>query len=203
MIVLDVSVLLSHIRSDAIKALAVASTSRSDALSVPTTGEAGFKTVCSDNWYGLIAPAGLRAEVEAKLRKAAIKTLRSAELKKQFETQDALPSPSTPEEFTAFVKGERAKWEPVPSVSSSTEVSGGLFQGGGAGMRITSEASPNQQEIERRREIVQQFFNDFWVSAEDKPGTFAERLNRAEGRINERLAARGETWQLDAASRKQ
>ena len=79
-IVLDVSVLLSHIRSDATKALAVASASRSDALSVPTTGEAGFKTVRSDNWYGLIAPAGLRAEVEAKLRKAAIKTLRSAEL---------------------------------------------------------------------------------------------------------------------------
>jgi hypothetical protein len=66
----------------------------------------------------------------------------------------------------------------------------------------TAEASPNQQEIERRREIVRQFFNDFWVSAEDKPSTFAERLNRAEGHINERLAARGETWQLDAASRK-
>jgi hypothetical protein len=66
-----------------------------------------------------------RAEVEAKLRKAAIKTLRSAELKKQFETQDALPSPSTPEESTAFVKGERAKWELVPSVSSSTEVAVG------------------------------------------------------------------------------
>ena len=67
----------------------------------------------------------------------------------------------------------------------------------------TAEASPNQQEIERRREIVRHFFNDFWISAEDKPGTFAERLNRAEGHINERLAARGETWQLDAASRKQ
>jgi len=39
--------------------------------------------------------------------------------------------------------------------------------------------------------------------AEDKPRTFAERVNRAEGHINERLAARGETWQLDAASRKQ
>ena len=53
---------------------------------------------------------------------------------------------------------------------------------------IKTGASPNQQEIERRREIVRQFFNDFWVSAEDKPGTFAERLNRAEGHINERLA---------------
>jgi hypothetical protein len=67
----------------------------------------------------------------------------------------------------------------------------------------TSEASANQQEMARRREIVRQFFNDFWVSADDKPSTFTERLNRAEGHINERLAARGETWQLDAASRKQ
>ena len=64
---------------------------------------------------------------------------------------------------------------------------------------ITSEASLNKQEIERRREIVRQFFNDFWMSTDDKPRTFAERLNRAEGHINERLAARGETWQLDAA----
>jgi len=32
---------------------------------------------------------------------------------------------------------------------------------------------------------------------------FAERLNQAEGYINERLAACGETWQLDAATRKQ
>ena len=60
----------------------------------------------------------------------------------------------------------------------------------------TSEASPNQQEIARRREIARQFFNDFWRSTDDKPSTFAERLNRAEGHINERLAARGETWQL-------
>ena len=61
----------------------------------------------------MLSNVSLPAEVEAKLRKAAIKTLWSAELKKQFETQDALPSPSTPEEFTEFVKGERAKWEPV------------------------------------------------------------------------------------------
>ena len=40
---------------------------------------------------------------------------------------------------------------------------------------ITSEAPPNQQEIERRREIVRQFFNDFWVSAEDKPGKSSRR----------------------------
>ena len=68
---------------------------------------------------------------------------------------------------------------------------------------IKTGASPNQQEIERRREIVRQFFNDFWTSTDDKPRTFAERLNRAEDHINEQLAARGERWRLDAATRKQ
>ena len=60
-----------------------------------------------------------------------------------------------------------------------------------------------RQELERRREIVRQFFNDFWRSADDKPVTFAERLNQAQSYINERLAARGEAWQLDPATRKQ
>jgi len=114
MIVLDVAVLLPHIRTGAIKVLAVTSATRSDALpDVPTTAEAGFKTVLSDNWYGLIAPAGLPAEVADKLRKSAISALRSDELKKQFETQQAVPSPTTSEEFVAFVEAERAKWEPV------------------------------------------------------------------------------------------
>jgi tripartite-type tricarboxylate transporter receptor subunit TctC len=89
-------------------------TFRSDrSILLTKSGEAGFKTVLSDNWYGLIAPAALPAEVETKLRNAAISTLRSAELKKQYDTQNAVPLPSTPEEFAAFVKGERAKWEPV------------------------------------------------------------------------------------------
>ena len=63
----------------------------------------------------MIAPAGLPAEVETRLRNAASSTLRSAELKKQYDSQDAVPSTSTPEEFAVFVKGERATWEPVVS----------------------------------------------------------------------------------------
>ena len=58
-------------------------------------------------------------------------------------------------------------------------------------------------ELERRRDIVRRFFNDFWKSADVKPVAFAERLNQAEGYINERLAAGGETWQLNSATRKQ
>ena len=66
-----------------------------------------------------------------------------------------------------------------------------------------SEDSPDEQELERRRDIVRRFFNDFWKSADIKPATFAERLNQAEGYINERLAACGEIWRLNSATRKQ
>jgi NADPH:quinone reductase len=66
-----------------------------------------------------------------------------------------------------------------------------------------SEDSPDEQELERRRDIVRRFFNDFWKSADIKPATFAERLNQADGYINERLAACGEIWRLNSATRKQ
>jgi hypothetical protein len=112
-----------------------------------------------------------------------------------------------------FIKALPGQWkgssdpnapsEIVDTVAEEAPRADSIAVGDESQISITSEASPNQQEIERRREIVRQFFNDFWVSAEDKPRTFAERLNRAEGHINERLAARGEIWQLDAASRKQ
>jgi hypothetical protein len=68
---------------------------------------------------------------------------------------------------------------------------------------IKAEDSTNGQELGRRREIVRHFFNDFWSSTDEKPGTFAERLNQAEDYINERLSACGETWLLDSATRKQ
>jgi hypothetical protein len=68
---------------------------------------------------------------------------------------------------------------------------------------VDSTGSPNSQEIDRRRAIVRKFFNDYWASIDDKPASFAARLDGAEGYINERVAAGGEAWRLDPATRKQ
>jgi hypothetical protein len=59
-----------------------------------------------------------------------------------------------------------------------------------------------QQEIQRRRELVRTFFNDFWQGRDDKPATFSERLDQAETYLNERLVASGESWRVDADARK-
>jgi tripartite-type tricarboxylate transporter receptor subunit TctC len=114
MIVGDVPFMLPHIRSGAIKALAVTSSARSSALpEVPSTAELGYPAINSDNWYGLVAPAGTPPEILDKLRRATLSVLSSAELRKQFDSQNAVPSPTTPQEFAAFVQAEQAKWGPV------------------------------------------------------------------------------------------
>lgn len=113
-VIADVPVLLPHIRSGAVKPLAVTSAQRTKVLpDVPTTAEAGYPAVLSDNWYGLVAPAGMPAEVLGVVQKAAVATLRSEELERQFETQAAIPSPTTPEAFVAFIEAEQAKWGPL------------------------------------------------------------------------------------------
>ena len=73
---------------------------------------------------------------------------------------------------------------------------------GQAQVKRVISIQPEQQEIQRRRELVRTLFNDFWSGCDEKPGTFADRLDQAESYLNERLAACGECWQLDAKTRK-
>jgi hypothetical protein len=60
-----------------------------------------------------------------------------------------------------------------------------------------------QQDDESRRKLVRQLFNEYWTGIDDKPPTFAERLEVAAGYINERLADRAVGWRLDGVTRKQ
>ena len=114
MLVADVPVLLPQIKSGAIKALAITSGTRISALpDVPTTAEMGYPRVVSDNWYGLIAPAGIPADILDRLRHAAIVALNSDDLRKQYATFNATPFPTTPQQFHDFILSEQAKWEPI------------------------------------------------------------------------------------------
>jgi hypothetical protein len=72
-----------------------------------------------------------------------------------------------------------------------------------AGAQIDSAASSvlDQEEIQRRRDLVRMLFNDFWTEAYEKPATFVARLDQAEDYVNERLAETGEFWRLDAKTR--
>jgi hypothetical protein len=86
-------------------------------------------------------------------------------------------------------------------VVATAPVSTDVDVGPGAGINPLADPVLDQQEIERRRNLVRNLFNDFWSGVYEKPAAFVDRLDRAEHYLNERLAASGEFWRLDANTR--
>jgi tripartite-type tricarboxylate transporter receptor subunit TctC len=114
----------ANIRSGKLKALAVTSARRASAMpEVPTVAEAGaalgLKSFDISTWFGLFGPAGLAPELTARLNKAFVDALSSADLKARLATLMAEPAPSTPAQFGAFVKAELAKYETVVKASGA------------------------------------------------------------------------------------
>jgi hypothetical protein len=98
---------------------------------------------------------------------------------------------------------EQAESGAVEAEATTTNAAVTANVNGDSGPEIKAVAhfAPDQQEIERRRNLVRVFFNDFWRGASDKPTAFVERLDQAEDYLNERLAANRELWRVDATTR--
>ena len=114
----------ANIKAGKLRALAVTTAQRSSAMpEVPTIAEAGAKLGLGkfdiDTWFGLFGPAHLPAEVTARLNKAFVDALASAELRGRLATLYAESMPMAPERFAAFVKGELAKYEPLVKASGA------------------------------------------------------------------------------------
>jgi tripartite-type tricarboxylate transporter receptor subunit TctC len=74
----DPPVLLPLIAQNQVRPLAVLGKERLSALpDVPTSTELGYPTVIMENWYGLLAPAGIPTDIGAGLEKAALQAINS------------------------------------------------------------------------------------------------------------------------------
>ncbi len=88
-------------------ALAVSTSSRSPALpDVPTVAEAGVPGFEFDTWYGVFAPSATPKAVTRQVSADIARALGMPEVKAQLASRGAVPRPSTPEEFDAFVRSE-------------------------------------------------------------------------------------------------
>jgi tripartite-type tricarboxylate transporter receptor subunit TctC len=111
---LDIPVLLPHIRSGAVKALAVSSDTRAPLLpQVPTMRELGFPKVNSDNWYALGAPGSAQIKDRERLHDAAAEALKSKELIDAYAGVGGIVGGGTSEAFATFQREEVAKWAEV------------------------------------------------------------------------------------------
>jgi tripartite-type tricarboxylate transporter receptor subunit TctC len=114
----------ANIRSGKLRALAVTTARRSSAMpEVPTIAEGGRDLGLAqfdiDTWFGLFGPARLPADVTARLNRAFVDALNSAEVKARLATLMAEPAPTTPAAFASFVRAEHAKYERVVKASGA------------------------------------------------------------------------------------
>jgi len=107
-------VIVAHVNSGKLRALAVAGPSRLALLpGVPTTAEAGLPGVEAIVWNGIFAPAGTPRPVLQILHREIVKAYNAPDVKKQVLDTGSEVVADTPEEFAAFVRAEGAKWTKV------------------------------------------------------------------------------------------
>jgi tripartite-type tricarboxylate transporter receptor subunit TctC len=114
----------ANIRAGKLRAIAVTTARRSSAMpDVPTIAEDGRALGLGDfdvnTWFGIFAPAGLPAEQPARLNRALNEALAAPELKARAAGMMAELTPTTPEQFGAFVKAELGKYEAVVKASGA------------------------------------------------------------------------------------
>jgi tripartite-type tricarboxylate transporter receptor subunit TctC len=112
--ILDVPVLLPHIRSGALKALAVTSDVRSPLLpELPTMRELGYPRVNSDNWYGLFSPGNTSLADRGRIHDAAAATLKTKDVTDAFSGVGGIVGGGSAEDLARFRREEVAKWAEV------------------------------------------------------------------------------------------
>lgn len=104
------------VRSGKLRALAVTSAVRSEALpDVPTMVELGFAGYEFNTWVGVAVPKGTSKEIVDKLRVGLVGALAAAEVQTALRDQGAVPVGSTAEQFRQFVRDEVAKSDRIVS----------------------------------------------------------------------------------------
>ena len=101
---------LDYIRTGKLRALAVTTASRQDALpDIPTVAEfvPGYE---ASAWYGIGAPSKTPVEIRDRISKEIIADLADPKTKAQLADIGAAPMPMTPAEFGKFLAAETEKW---------------------------------------------------------------------------------------------
>ena len=103
----DVAVVLPHVESGKLRALAVTSLKPTPLLpSLPSIAESGVPGFEMVGWWGMLAPAGTPQPIVAQLNTELVRILQLPEVKKSFAGLGVDAVFSTPDEFTRLIKSE-------------------------------------------------------------------------------------------------
>ena len=108
------SSLYPQVRSGKARGLAVTTLKRSaQAPTLATVAELGYPGFDVSSWQGIVVPAGTPRDVLDRLNREVVKVLGSQDVRDQFAVHSAEASPSTPEQFGAYIRQEITRWKKV------------------------------------------------------------------------------------------
>jgi tripartite-type tricarboxylate transporter receptor subunit TctC len=112
------AVMLPHLRSGALRALAVTGATRDTAVpEVPTMIEAGIPDLVIAPWYGFVAPAATPPATVAALNDVFNRALQNPQARARLIEAGVTLEPGTPAEFGALLAREIARWGEVVRVN--------------------------------------------------------------------------------------
>ncbi|WP_415788085.1 Bug family tripartite tricarboxylate transporter substrate binding protein, partial [Bordetella tumulicola] len=110
----NVAVSLPHIKAGKLRALAVSSAQRVEALpDVPTLSESGLKGFDVSAWFGLFYPAGTDAGQVESLHRDVVAILQDPVVRRQISNWSGVPGGRSPADFGRYVESEIDKWREV------------------------------------------------------------------------------------------
>ena len=102
---------LPQMQANKVRALAVTSTNRSNAVrELPTLAESGLVGFEATTWQGIVMPAGTPREIIARLHTEVVRVLQGSEIRERFSALGVDPVTNTSAQFAAYIQKETLKW---------------------------------------------------------------------------------------------
>jgi tripartite-type tricarboxylate transporter receptor subunit TctC len=102
---------LPHIRSGRVRPLAVTGKTRHPALKdTPTLEELGLKGFDAMQWYGVVGPANMPADVVKQLNDTLNAVLKAPDLREKLSVEAVEPMPMTAQQFSDYIKADITRW---------------------------------------------------------------------------------------------
>ncbi|YBV94439.1 tripartite tricarboxylate transporter substrate binding protein (plasmid) [Phyllobacteriaceae bacterium JZ32] len=111
-----------HVKSGALRALAVTGTQRSQGLpDVPTMAEAGVKDYGFASWHGVFYPAGVSAEIVDRVNAALDEAIKQDDVKSRFAELNIGIAGGSPKQFADFIATENDKMKQLVEASGAAK----------------------------------------------------------------------------------